>query len=453
MKTKPAAKGLSAALHQLLSQPDSASTFEEQQRNRLISICLLIAIPFMVTFLCLNIIQHLYFQFCTTFLLLAGNLTILYFNRKGRHYTARAVLINLSVVLFAVPALFYRNGAENYLLLNIVITAILFHNKWHMYGFSTLNGLLFLAIKTVQYHNLDQQSVSWERLMVNLLLMVLLLVLSLHYFKSTHRNHKQTIEQNNRLLSEQQQQLNLQKLELEKQNQQLQQLNQSKEKLLTIIAHDMRSPIAALQSSLELLHEELITQSEFEEIAGQLGTQVESLQEGLTNMLHWSKTQMNGIRATPADFPLAVLVNQKVELFKQAIDQKQLQVQVQVSECLQLHADRNHCKLILRNLLSNAIKFSYPGGRLSITAAEEENMVQVSIADTGKGMPPEKMQQLFAGKDIASTSGTMNEIGTGIGLLLCREFVEKNGGSISVAPNQPSGTVFSFRLPAIKNPA
>lgn len=437
--------------HQLIADESAdGEMFAEIKRNKLISTCLLVSLPLISIYFALNLVQEKYLLAAVNCLLLLGNVGILYINYVRKYYATRALLVNLSVVVFALPAFFYRNGAENFLLLDIVITMILFNSRWYIYGFSAVNAVLFMAIKTVQYDNLDTGNIGYDRLLVNTLLLLVLLVLSLYYFKLAHIAYQRLIEKKNQALQEQQQQLELQKTALETQNQQLRSLNQSKEKLMAIIAHDMRSPISALQSSLELLQEELISQEEFMEITMKLGLQVATLQEGLFNMLSWSKTQMQGISPAPQAFSFRDLVNDKLRLYRQNIENKQLVIQLDIPGTLMLYADKNHCKVIMRNLLSNAIKFSYTGGVIAVNACIQNGYAIISVIDSGNGMPQEKMQQLFMGAVTPSTAGTLNEIGTGIGLQLCKDFVEKNKGHIAVRPNTPAGTVFTFSLPAVR---
>jgi signal transduction histidine kinase len=175
---------------------------------------------------------------------------------------------------------------------------------------------------------------------------------------------------------------------------------------------------------------------------------VGSVQETLDNLLQWAKSQMNGLQHVPQTFDLGIVLQKKVGLFTETAKQKQIELAYQVPPGLQVHADKEQVRLILRNLVNNALKFTPAGGRVTILAQPSGPQVEIAVADTGVGMSPGQLAKLFGPDTHFSTFGTAGEQGTGLGLLLCKEMAELNGGKISVASQPGQGSTFTFTLPA-----
>ncbi len=247
--------------------------------------------------------------------------------------------------------------------------------------------------------------------------------------------------QNNRLLQEK-------SLEIQHQKEQLVQLNATKDKLFSIISHDIRSPLNSLEATLELLEEGYLTAEEMQTIAPELRRKVHTTSGLLTNILHWAKSQMEGIVTNYESFPIQITTDELITTFQLPAKDKNISLECQVPASVKVHADRNMTSLILRNLVSNAIKFTPAGGTVTIHAQPEQDQVIISVKDTGKGMNDEQKSHLFDVKTHFSTSGTANETGTGLGLLLCKEFTEKNNGKIWVESQPDQGSCFFVALPA-----
>lgn len=422
--------------------------FDEVKRTRLINICILCCMPFSSCFSIVNFFQHRYLLSLICLMVFMGGLAIIYINNRKQFYLGRIILIIGSTLLFASSALFYRNGGEHFLLLNIVLAVILFRNKWFTYGFSTLNALLYLFVTLTISRHLEIDVISDSRVLLNISMMLILFVVALHYFREEHFNYQQQIEEKHRELYIQQLQLIDQKDVLEKNNRSLEILNQSKEKLFSIIAHDMTSPLGNLRGSLDLLQHKMMTEEEFSSVSTVLVQQVESLEESLTNLLQWSRSQLNGISVQSSVFPIAPLIKEQIRLFQPMIDKKELRIVNHIDHYTSCRADSNHFKIIFRNLLSNAIKFSPAGSVIHLFNRREDKYILISIADEGAGFQEEQQLLLAAGRINISTRGTQNEKGTGVGLLLCKEFIEKNEGQFIIKPNYPSGTIFTISLPS-----
>jgi PAS domain S-box-containing protein len=238
--------------------------------------------------------------------------------------------------------------------------------------------------------------------------------------------------------------------ELQQKNAQLQELNVSKDKFFSIIAHDLRSPFTALLGFIELLRDrfETLSSEKRADYFAKLEVSARRLFALLENLLTWARLQRGSMDYAPRTFTITDLVNAIVTLFTSNAEQKQITLTSLTSDVISVYADYAMVNTILRNLVSNAIKFTSAGGRITISAHVVERVVEFIITDTGKGMPPEALANLFRIGLQYSTPGTAGEIGTGLGLILCHDLVQKNGGTIAVESVVGQGTTFRFTLPA-----
>lgn len=230
---------------------------------------------------------------------------------------------------------------------------------------------------------------------------------------------------------------------------QLRELNATKDKFFSIIAHDLKSPFTAIIGYTELL-EEQIKQKNFEA----LGKYAEVIRNSswramdlLSNLLEWSRLQIGMMVFKPQITEISELINDTKALLSDSSQQKSIDVRVNVPEKFTVFADISMIKATLRNLLSNAIKFSNPGGQINIEAKHRDHVSEISVSDNGVGIKKNTLQKLFHIEESVSTHGTQGEEGTGLGLLLCHDFVRKHGGKIRVESEVGKGSRFVFTLP------
>jgi len=242
--------------------------------------------------------------------------------------------------------------------------------------------------------------------------------------------------------------------ELENSNQQLQMqsiklqtLNETKDKLLAIIGHDLRSPSVALSSLLDLMEQKMINPKEFADYSVKLKYGIGNFQFILENLLLWSNNQMDGIITYAQKENLKQIVDQNIRLLQEVANHKQIEMINQIEESIFVFADKNQISVVIRNLISNAIKFSYTHSSIEIKGNMDQKFYKVSVHDSGTGISSEIMGKLFENTLQASTYGTNNEKGTGLGLTLCKDFVEKNGGKIGVESELGKGSRFYFTVP------
>lgn len=240
---------------------------------------------------------------------------------------------------------------------------------------------------------------------------------------------------------------------MHQQNQKLQELNATKDKFFSIISHDLKGPLNSLTSFSGLLlnHTDSLSKEEIQMLAKDLDKSVKNLFALLENLLEWSRSQTGNIEFKPEPFDLGAVVEENRALLKAQAQAKHITLVNDSAGAWPVHAHKNSINTVVRNLISNAIKFTPDGGQITAHVKRDNGHVVVSIADNGVGMSAEVMQKLFRIEAKHSTKGTADEKGTGLGLILCREFVEKNGGKIWVESEEGKGSVFSFSVPPGKD--
>ena len=237
-----------------------------------------------------------------------------------------------------------------------------------------------------------------------------------------------------------------QQKEIESKSKELSSLLEMKDKFFSIVSHDLRSPINALVGILELLDEGNMTQKELKEVSHALRLRLDNTRKLLDTLLDWAMMQMNEIKINTEELNLSEIADQNFKFFKE-IDEKKIDFINELEKNTLVKADKNMLDLIIRNLISNAIKFTNDGGEIKIYSEQgPKKSLIVMVEDNGVGMTPEQMDKLFDSSELYTTRGTANEKGTGLGLRLCKEFVERMGGNIWVESTEGKGSIFKFTI-------
>lgn len=229
----------------------------------------------------------------------------------------------------------------------------------------------------------------------------------------------------------------------------LRELNATKDKFFSIIAHDLKSPFNNIVGFSDLLLTQ-IQEKDFEGIekyAGIINTSAQRVMDLLMNLLEWSRSQTGRMEFNPEYIEIYELVNSVVELLEETARQKSIRILKNLPRKTVAFADFSMISTILRNLISNAIKFTNPGGLIEISVQPSDNELMVCVADNGVGIKKEIIRKLFRIEESLSTAGTRNERGTGLGLILCKEFIEKHGGRIWAESEPGKGSKFFFSIP------
>ena len=236
---------------------------------------------------------------------------------------------------------------------------------------------------------------------------------------------------------------------LEESQTELNSINKTKDKLFSIIGHDLRGPIGALQGLLKLLASGDVAKEDLSKFLPKLRGDVDHILFTLNNLLSWGYSQMNGTVTKPKMVKLNKLVHGSMKLLSEMASNKSIKIMDQMPENCFILADEDQVDIVIRNLISNAIKFTPENGLITLEAEEDGNYWKVKIRDTGIGMNEKTRKKLFQENSNITTYGTNNEKGTGLGLSLCKEMVERNKGKIWVESKPKKGSIFYFTVPKI----
>ncbi len=230
------------------------------------------------------------------------------------------------------------------------------------------------------------------------------------------------------------------------QSDQLIAMNKLKDRLFSIIAHDLRGPLINLNEVIKMLNSGIITDAEFKLFIPKLSNNIGYTTGLLENLLFWSRSQLQGEIIKPVYFNIKGITDNIIALFESAIKDKDIITENNLDPFSLVYADIDMIQLIVRNVISNAVKFSKHGGSIKITSKIKEKFFVICISDSGVGISEENQRKLFE-QETFTTRGTDNEEGTGLGLLLCKDFIEKNGGKIWVESEIGVGTKFFVQIP------
>ncbi|MDA3953013.1 MAG: ATP-binding protein [Bacteroidales bacterium] len=241
----------------------------------------------------------------------------------------------------------------------------------------------------------------------------------------------------------------IQKEEIEIHREQLKALNASKDKFFSIIAHDLRNPIAGFLNLTEILSNnfEVFSEQESKEFIDVMNQASKQLYNLLENLLQWSKSKTNSLTHEPKSISVKKMVENTIDSLMINIESKNIRISNNVDEKLAAFVDENMITTVIRNLISNAIKFSHPKGKITLRSVQKDDLIELSVIDNGFGIKKEDQNKLFKIDQNVSTLGTSEERGTGLGLILCKEFVEKNNGTIWIESELNKGSAFIFTLP------
>ncbi|MDA3904904.1 MAG: HAMP domain-containing sensor histidine kinase [Bacteroidales bacterium] len=234
------------------------------------------------------------------------------------------------------------------------------------------------------------------------------------------------------------------------QKKELQKLNSTKDKFFSIIAHDLRSPFNSFLGLTDILADKSsnLKKNEMQIIVASLNKSATNLYQLLENLLDWSRVQRGSLSSNPVTIHLHKFIVQNIDLIRESYNKKGIEINIDILDDVVVYADKSMLQSVIGNLVSNALKFTPIGGSVFIsTKLYSSQSIEISIKDTGIGMSKEIFEDLFKIDKDVSREGTENEHGTGLGLLLCKEFIEKLGGEIWVESKINEGSIFKFTLP------
>jgi signal transduction histidine kinase len=336
------------------------------------------------------------------------------------------------------------------------LAAYTYLNKSKQLNDSILNAETTEKVNQIQYHyeiakreadneklvkqNLTKElQLSKQNLFLYILSVILVFIAVLAIFLVNQNRAKRKA---NMLLANQNEQIEAQKNELVK-------LNASKDKFLSILAHDIRNPLSSIFGLSDILVNDYNTLTEDEKLVftRDIHTLSENLFEIINTLLAWSTSQSGMIAYRPKPFLITELCRKSIQNLQTVAKQKDIKLISSGDDSLEVHADENMIFSVLNNLISNAIKFSYSGSKIRVETTQTDGFASISVIDTGMGLNAENKNKIFRYDHHFLSKGTAGESGTGLGLILCKDFVEKNGGTIRVESEKNLGSTFTFTIP------
>ncbi|MDN3579253.1 tetratricopeptide repeat-containing sensor histidine kinase [Mucilaginibacter flavus] len=290
----------------------------------------------------------------------------------------------------------------------------------------------------------DKARISFQNAIIVTLSVSLVVVLLALYV--TWYNYKQK-KQLNTKLGRQHEALLVQKGLIEDQSANLAAVNKLKDKLLAVIGHDLRTPFANLRNIISLFENDSLDLEDMQGLMRKMGPVIKGGELTLNNLLEWAGSQIRGINVTPAAIDINLIGDEMAQTYNYALLQKNIRFQNVAITGHCVKADEKHVKVVIGNLISNAIKFTDDNGIITLSSAVTNTELVINVNDTGKGIAEEQLPKLFNLNSHFTQNGTMGEVGTGIGLFLCKELVEFNGGRLWVTSTLNQGSTFSFSLP------
>lgn|GEM_PF-1134599 len=331
-----------------------------------------------------------------------------------------SLVVPVAFIIMAIKA--YKGGHK---------PAIYFMIAWAL----LLSSIVLFAITNMGF--LPYGSWSFDILPIGSAMEVILLSLALGYDYSEMKNKQKALLEI---------EVNKRTKELQDALGQLNESNQAKEKLLNIIAHDIRSPLNNLAGYLELAEKKVMAAGQIQQFIQALRRNISHISKSMNNLLNWSLTQRNHIETHLSSVSLSPMTRQILDTYRFSAEHKGVLLKKNIPEELMVVADSHQLELILRNLLDNAIKFTPEGGVITIGCRPRAEQVVIYVADTGAGMLQEEAEKLLQKNSFHSAGSIVPEKGTGLGLQLCREFVASNGGVLQVRSALGEGTEFFFSL-------
>ena len=350
----------------------------------------------------------------------------------------------------------FSQGADLFIVLYGILSVFFLQQLSHIaicVCFSMLN--YFLVVVLLGRFNASSSQISFQIFFVfNHMVAIAAILYSLWLLKKENTGHQASmLATNNELIemnikvSRQNNEIAEKAKQLEQQAARLNEMDNFKNVLFSIVSHDLKTPLYALRNLFQEVEKQNLPAHEVREMVPDVLKDLNYVTELTENLLSWAKNQMTGGTVSPHDIKVSPMITEIVQLIRLQAEQKEIKIECHLKDSLSIYADSDMIRLVMRNLLSNAIKFTPYGGRVSIITDATNNDVEIIIKDTGEGMDDEILEKIRS-NSYYSTQGTAGEQGTGLGLMLCRDFLIKNKGRLHVESTKGEGSIFSFTLPA-----
>ena len=330
--------------------------------------------------------------------------------------------IELFFILYAVFGVFFLQN------LRLILLAI---------SFSLISYFAVFVVE--QNYEFVMRDINYPFYVFNHILSVALIFTGLFLIKKENKDYQAEILNSNEELYRYTQ-------EIEKQKEELAELNNLKSKLFSVISHDLRTPLYGLRNLFKSVEQYDLPAEEIKVLIPDVVKDLHYTTDLMENLLQWAKSQMKGESVSPQLVDMNKLIQDVQQVVRLQAENKQVYLKTKAEKPVYIYADKEMIEVVLRNLISNAIKFTPKEGEVIVDVKQDEETVEVLVSDTGTGMSEESRNKLF-GDEHFTTKGTSNEAGTGLGLMICKEFLKKNGGNIHVESELGKGSTFAFTLP------
>jgi two-component system, sensor histidine kinase and response regulator len=343
--------------------------------------------------------------------------------------------VDLFFILYGILAVFFLSRISDmlfsiglsmisYFMLAVVLKNYIYKLETANFGLYLFNQALAILLIFYGLFLIKRENAGYERLLLN---------------KNDELGHT-----NNEIQSQKAEIVQKATL-LEDQAKKLEELNSLKNKLFSVVSHDLKAPMYALRNLFQNVQDHNLPGEEIKTMLPEVINDLNYTTGLMENLLQWAKSQMQLSSLYPQRFDITRAFNEVMQPLRLPAKEKEIDIQFKFDKPLYVYADKDMINLVVRNLVSNAIKFTPVNGKIFITVKDNKNHVRVSVRDTGVGISAENQKRLF--KEFYSSNGTFNESGTGLGLMLCKEFLGKNGGNIELESKEGEGSTFSFTLP------
>jgi two-component system, sensor histidine kinase and response regulator len=380
------------------------------------------------------------------------NLVVLFLNFYFRY---EAGMITYFICYPLVTSLVYMYGMNLGIELNFILNGILavfFLPQISQMLFSVAFSMIsyFVLVVINEEHHYQLQASNFYLYLFNQGTAIVFIFYSLFLIKKESSLYESDILSTNKELQEKNEKIELQKAEIEQKAAELSELNSLKNKLFSVISHDMKTPMYALRNLFRSMQQLDMSGREIKAIIPDVVTDLNYTTGLMENLLHWVKSQMNSPSISPGELDMAEITDQAIHVHQLQASTKEVSIKLEMEGAFIVYADRDMVNLVLRNLLSNAIKFTPEKGAIIIRLKNEFPHCRVAVIDNGVGMDSETLKKIQE-NSYYSTYGTAKEKGTGLGLMLSRDFLSKNGGELSIESEPGRGSIFSFTLPLAEN--
>lgn len=383
------------------------------------------------------------------------SITALAFNYQKKH---QAALLCYFLLYPFFTGLVYLQGMNAGIELNFILYAVLavffLQDMGYMLFAVALSMINYFVLAILlSYFRYDVRNEYKLLFFLNHIISLSFIIYGLYLIKKENASYQFRLLLKQKMLQQKNNEINQQRkiiaekvTLLETQTAELAELDSLKSKLFSVVSHDLRSPMYALRNLFKNMHQKNLPAQEIKNIVPDVLMDLNYTIGLMENLLQWSKTQMQSSAANSEDLDISKMINEVLQLIHLQAEAKQIYIENKSNAQVYVYADKDMVNLVLRNLLSNAIKFTPIQGYIEVGVNEVSSFVEIYVLDTGVGISKEAIQKINE-SNFYTTRGTSSESGTGLGLMLCKEFLHKNGGQMHIESEAGKGSVFSFTLP------